>query len=208
MRISALTASVFALTTLANYVSANDDFSALLADLSFGDAPTLEKPLEKVEEIRVAELKPVPTGLSMPAMVESTPPSQVVPLTPAAPPKVALQDPIPESEPTLQIDLEAAFALQDVGLSDPAVKAKPVGFGQPNCLGDACDQGVVCRPHTPANLPTSTILQYFRSHPCYSNVWDGYRYDCGPHHKHLHGECDCFNGKHSGCGTCDSGCDR
>ncbi|MGI9472383.1 MAG: hypothetical protein ACR2NZ_12660 [Rubripirellula sp.] len=208
MRTSAFTASVFALATLANSVSANDDFSALLADLSFGDAPTLEEPLAQVQEIKVAELKPVPTGFSMPEMVEGTPPAQVVSAKPPAAPQVALQDPIPESKPTPQIDLEAAFALQDPGFTEPSLQAQTVGFGQSSCLGDSCDHGVVCRPHMRPNLPTSTFLQYFRSHPCYSNVWDGYRYECGPHHKHLHGECNCLNGSCTGHGNCDSGCDR
>ena len=207
MRQLAFTASVVALATLANSASATDDFAALLADLSFGDAPTLEESLEKVEEVKVAELKPAPTGFNMPEMVESAPSVELVPAEPAKAPQVALQDPIPESTP-LQIDLEAAFALQDAGLSEPSVPAQTVGFEQASCLGDSCDTGIVCRPHVPPCLPSSTLSQYFRSHPCYSNVWDGYQSNCGPHHKHLHGECGCFNGKHSGCGTCDGGCDR
>ena len=210
MRKSAITASVVALATLAHSASAKDDFAALLADLSFGDAPTLEEPLEKVQEAKVAELKPVPTGFNMPEMVESDASSvELVPVKPAKAkvPQVALKDPIPQSTPP-QIDLEAAFALQDSGLSEPSVPAQTVAFGQPSCLGESCDTGIVCRPHVPPCLPSSTLLQYFRSHPCYSNVWDGYQLNCGSHHKHLHGECSCFDGKHSGCGTCDSGCDR
>lgn len=86
--------------------------------------------------------------------------------------------------------------------------------------GAGCDTGcdsnvITCRPHMKPNLPYSTFYQYFRSNPCYSNVWDGYRQHCSVHHSHIHGTCDCFKKnrgvlgvkKKCGCSSCDS-CDR
>ena len=77
MRTSAFSAAILTLATFASSVSANDDFSALLADLSFGDAPSLSEPLAVAEEDTVADLKPVPTGITMPGMVEMTPPVDI-----------------------------------------------------------------------------------------------------------------------------------
>ena len=91
--------------------NANDDFSALLADLSFGDAPSLNRrptgeSLTVVQEETLQDLMPLPAGLSMPGMLESTPGPAAV-FTPAGPqvvaqessaeqpaPQVALMDPV------------------------------------------------------------------------------------------------------------------
>ncbi len=222
MRTSAITATVLALSTLTGVAIANDDFSALLADLSFGDAPSLNQPanesLSVVKEETLKELEPVPAGMLMPGMIEAAPaeaPTLAMPTVEEKPeivdlfadlpePQVALMDPVPATEPASDsIDMEAAFALQE----SAATPAKSVGHLRAlshGCETGHCDSGVQCRPRQPVRLPTSSFYQYWNSHPCYTNVWDGYGIYCGCHHKHLHGECDCF--KNKGCGTCDN-CD-
>ena len=207
MRTSSVTVAVLALATVGTYASANDDLNALLADLSFGGVESAGQPLARVEENKAEELRPVPTGFSNPGMVEGLSSTQIVVAEPISlsdmpmpePPRVSLQHPIPEAE----ADLDTMFSMQDTGLSDPPVPARSVGFSNPPCFKHALEQEVICRPHVRPNLPTSTLLQYMSTHPCYSNVWDGYRFPCGAHHKHLHGECDCFKAKHSGCESCD-----
>ncbi len=227
MRTSAFTAAILTLSTIATSVSANEDFSALLADLSFGDAPTLNEPLAVAEEDTIANLKPVPTGITMPEMVESTPSSS------SQHPRMTRPSPqpcrkrkrrlrslckilFPRRRPTFRnrSTLTPPLHLQDVQPTVTAVPSQAVSHIFDSCTSEGCDAGIVCRPRTTPNLPKSTLLQYFRSNACYTNVWDGYNQDCGSHHKHLHGECDCFNksGKHGcghgGCESCDSGCDR
>lgn len=218
MRTSAITAAVLALSVTAGALYANDDFSALLADLSFGDAPTLDSPpgesLTVVQEQTLQDLEPVPVGLMMPGMLESTPhvgsnpgpqDSDLAAIQSPVP-QVALMDPVPTQVQTPVIDFDAAFVLQEV----PPVPVRTVGHhGNQGDCNDCGTQGMmvgVCRPRNPVQLPASTLYQYFRSHPCYTNVWDGYGINCGSHHKHLHGECDCFkNSGHGDC--CDSKCD-
>jgi hypothetical protein len=218
MRTSAITAAALVLSIMSGAVNANDDFSALLADLSFGDAPAVIEPtgesLTVVQEETLQDLMPLPGGLSMPGMLESTPdeqPSAAVAVNQPAP-QVALMDPVPATVPMSKIDLDAAFAIQETA----SVPAQSVGhlMHANECESGACggyEAEAYCRPRGMVNLPSSTFHQYFRSHPCYTNVWDGYGIYCGPHHKHLHGECDCF--KKSGCGACGGhgqcdGCDR
>jgi len=214
MRTSAITAAILAIATLTTSLSAQDDFSALLADLSFGDAPSRHEHLAVVEQEPAEDLKPISTGFTMPGMLESAP--QVAPGIP----QVALQDPIPATtpKPSDQIDLDAAFDLQD----QQTTKTEVVGHIHNRC--DAvpnCDSVITCTPHVAPVLPSSTFMQYFRSNKCYTHVWDGYHQNCGKNHKHLHGECDCFkNGsKQRGCNgssirgcndcvSCDGGCDR
>ena len=68
------------------------------------------------------------------------------------------------------------------------------------CKSDQCGCGetYTCVPRTPVNLPNSTMLQYFNSDPCHTQVWDGYHRDCCP----LYERCKCGQG---GCDSCD-GC--
>jgi hypothetical protein len=230
MRTSAITA-ILALSTLTTTLYASDDFSALLADLSFGDAPSLNQPLSVVKEQPAAQLMPVPTGIVMPEMVESTQPVQSVPVESApvqsAPvesvqaPQVALQDPVAsDPEPSTQVDLEAAFALQDLQTVTTQVPSQTVGYIPSSCHSQDCDSVITCRPHNKAILPSSTLYQYFRSNACNTNVWDGYRQKCCSSHAHTMGECDCFTKSSKGhsclskgcngndCARCDAGCDR
>jgi len=212
MRTSVITAAVLALSITASTVNANDDFSALLADLSFGDAPTVNEPstesLTVVQEETLQDLMPLPAGLSMPGMLESSPAPEAAVATEAErvaqpAPQVALMDPVPDSVPMATIDLDAAISLQETA-SVPVQSVGHLMHGREceSCACVGCETEAYCRPRGVVNLPSSTFHQYFRSHPCYTNVWDGYGIYCGPHHKHLHGECDCF--KHSGCGACDT----
>jgi len=120
-------------------------------------------------------------------------------------PKVALMDPIPAKSPEGAVDLEAAFTLQE-SVATPAASVGHV-LHHGNQCETGFEMGTVCRPRGMVRLPSSTFHQYFRSHPCYTNVWDGYGIYCGCHHKHLHGECDCFKQKGHGCGSCAGNCD-
>lgn len=221
MRTSAITAAILALS-ISGTVNANDDFSALLADLSFGDAPTAAEPtresLTVVQEETLQDLMPLPSGFVMPGMLESTTDvSQDVAERnsveqPA--PQVALMDPIPTRVPVGAIDFQEAFKIQDSTNNTATMVSHLHGSNiETGDCGGCSDygHGAVCRPRNPVHLPSSTLHQYFRSHPCYTNVWDGYGIYCGSHHKHLHGECDCFKNKGHGCcdnqGKCDAtGC--
>ena len=239
MRTSAVAVAIVVFSTVIYSVNAEDDFSALLADLTFTDAPAAVEPLAKAPSEPEEELKPVrefampatapaivdlseilqsseleSRDIEMPAILEAELRDSV--------PQIALQDPVPSarpvpsaqpviassSSPTSQrFDLSEAFALQTPA---PAVPGRVVGHQRlhtpPSACGGGCDQpaasgpGMVYRPRSSVNLPTSTLLQYFGSNPCYTNVWDGYQRKC-VHHSHLHGTCDCFQNKcHGECG--------
>ena len=219
MRTPAITAAILALS-ITGTVNASDDFAALLADLSFGDVPTevsvenepAEESLTVVQEETLQDLMPMPTGLTMPGMLESSPESSTEEVARDEPavqpvPQVALMDPIPANVPVETIDFAAAFALEAPAATPATSVGHPLLGG--NCDSGHCGgdmgfgHGRICRPRTPVRLPSSCFHQYWRSHPCYTNVWDGYGIYCGSHHKHLHGECDCFN--KSGHGICNGG---
>lgn len=235
MRISALSVAILAFATVTTNLSLADDFSALLADLSFGDVPSIDQPLSVAETAAPEELKqieqlntvaksiPTPANsFQMPGMLESETDVVATPKIQDPAPQVALQDPVPAStpKPVAEFDLDAAFALQDVQPVRSQVPSQTVGHHLDRCDEPNCDSQFTCRPHVRPALPSSTLYQYFRSDPCYSNVWDGYRRSC-KHHKHLHGECDCFDKsskshcwssllgcERNDCDSCDTGCDR
>lgn len=229
MRISAVAVAIVVFSTGVYSVNAEDDFSALLADLTYTDAPGVAEPLSKAAAEPVEKLKPVPE-FSMPAtapamvdLVETLEsadlanrdleqPAELEQEMNVSALRIALQDPVPSEQPAIskspsstgqQFDLNEDFALQT---PSPAVPSRVVGHHHMHSAGVGCDQsvgcgnGMVCCPHPIVNLPTSTLLQYFRSHPCYTNVWDGYQRKC-THHTHLHGTCDCFQRNyHEECG--------
>jgi hypothetical protein len=126
-------------------------------------------------------------------------------------PQVALMEPIPSNTPMTTIDFGSVFEVERTSTAPvktvghhPHHQACETG----DCGAGHFDAGAsICRPRGTVNLPSSSFYEYFRSHPCYTNVWDGYGINCGSHHQHLHGECDCF--KNSGHGKCSggSGCD-
>lgn len=238
MRTSALSVAILAFVTVPTNLSVADDFSALLADLSFGDAPAINQPLtvaatadpeelKQIEELKEAEeLQPLSShAFTMPGMLDSDAIEVAAKPEVDSAPQVALQDPIPASIPESSddVNLDAAFALQDVQASSNDVPSRVVGHHVNHCDVQGCDSVITCRPHVKPNLPSSTLYQYFRSDRCYTHVWDGYRRNCGDNHKHLHGECDCFTNSSKGfswssalglgcdrndCGNCDVGCDR
>ncbi|TWU59329.1 hypothetical protein Poly51_21170 [Rubripirellula tenax] len=232
MRISALSIALVVATTLASTASAKNDFSALLADLSFGDAPpsaaemrselpslnspqrSLEFPTSNGLEVAAREvakeLRPVPQSFALPV------------------PQASLRDPFVannrSSGPT-DIDLNTAFAVQEFESSGNRVAAQSVGLGRhraagcdsPTCAGGNCGCGgcgnrgnetvIDCTPHRAPNLPSSSFIQYFRSEKCNTNVWDNYSRPCGRVHAHSHGTCDCFN-KSRSCGELLAPCGR
>lgn len=230
MRTSAFAAAFVVTATFLSSVTAEDDFSALLADLTFSDAPAAAEPLavtrsqpaEELQPVPALELPPIPSNsFGTSGMVESS--------DPIAAPRVALQDPVPSPvlspvpsrTSTNVVDFNAAFALQTPSAPRPSAAGQLAGHHlhsggcQTGCSeGSNCVGGVICRPRTVPNLPSSTLLQYFRSDACYTNVWDGYQRKCPSCHKHIHGTCDCFNRNlnancgevlpcaPSGCGEC------
>ena len=162
-----------------------------------------------VEPFAVERVKsePVAVGMKMPVVPEVLTVVPVIALPPEQTVKAVLKDPIPDSMPLAEVNLiDVTNALPAQIVTIQPREAKSVGHRLQNqaCETHAYQTGVVCRPRVSPNLPTSTFLQYFRGNPCYSNVWDGYGYECGPQHAHLHGECDCFKGKNAGCESCDS----
>jgi len=215
MRIQATTLLVFA--ALISSSSANDEIKRLLSDLSFGDVIAVEEPSPVSQEAQVAPepVTPFETESSeavadfseLPAFSELVATGPGLQLPPEPAPKAELKQPVPDSVPFADVDLTdlAAGGSPEVVLVEP-VETQSVGHRHHKQPCEPRDYGaeVICPPRLAPNLPTSTFLQYFRGNPCYANVWDGYRYDCGQHHAHLHGKCDCFKPKNSGCASCDS----
>ena len=224
MRMQAL--SVLILATLVSSATANDEIKRLLADLSFGDAivddkadslsertkpasqpvaaPAMEKPA--IEKPVIEASKPASSIAALPAFSELVAAGPGLQLPPEPEPKAVLAEPVPVTVPLMEIDpLKAADADLPSVVSIQPVETKSVGHRHHNsaCEPYGYERGIVCMPRVSPNLPTSTFLQYFRGNPCYTNVWDGYRYDCGSHHAHIHGECDCFKRGNSGCESCD-----
>lgn len=224
MRMQAL--SVLILATLVSSATANDEIKRLLADLSFGDAivddkadslsertkpasqpvaaPAMEKPA--IEKPVIEASKPASSIAALPAFSELVAAGPGLQLPPEPEPKAMLAEPVPVTVPLMEIDLlKAADADLPSVVSIQPVETKSVGHRHHNsaCEPYGYERGIVCMPRVSPNLPTSTFLQYFRGNPCYTNVWEGYRYDCGSHHAHIHGECDCFKRGNSGCESCD-----
>lgn len=225
MRKISMTGAALALVLTASSVSAKNDFEALLGDLTFGEAPTENLTLDVAAQNAAETLKPAPAksrGFTLPDALETK-------LEPANEPIVALKDPIPATQPaqidTPSVDFETMFKQQDATDSALASEVTPVLVGHKLhardvecCDTESCDDVIVCRPREVPSLPTSTILEYFRSNTCHTHIWDGYEQECrqycGDHHKHIHGECDCFNKKGKGfschsrrnCDACES-CD-
>jgi len=170
------------------------------------EKPVIEKPV--IEKPVIEASKPASSIAALPAFSElvAAGPGLQLPPEPEPEPKAVLAEPVPVTVPLMEIDLlKAADADLPSVVSIQPVETKSVGHRHHNsaCEPYGYERGIVCMPRVSPNLPTSTFLQYFRGNPCYTNVWDGYRYDCGSHHAHIHGECDCFKRGNSGCESCD-----
>ncbi len=184
MRQTAFTLALLTIVAISPNTQA-DDFSALLADLSFNDLPSLNKPLTVAKANPVAKLKPAPQATKAKSTLSS----------------VALQDPIPAQGPAIRgkIDLESVFTAQE------QISAQSVGHLLHRDQG--CDSGcsetiIDCSPHVKPNLPSSTLHQYFRTNKCNTHVWDNYRQPCRKSNSHVSGNCDCFKNK-SDCSSCE-----
>ncbi|MAI72152.1 MAG: hypothetical protein CMM01_14760 [Rhodopirellula sp.] len=219
MRIQALT--LLMLATLISSVTANDNVTRLLADLSFGEAMTSDEatsvskrlqpakqPVAKpvIEKAAIAKADPVPNLAGLPTFSKRVAAGPILQLPPENGPQAVLQLPVPATVPLVEIKLSKVTEASPpkVALMQPT-ETTSVGHRQYSlaCESRAYERGIVCRTRVSPKLPTSTFLQYFRGNPCYSNVWDGYRYDCGSHHSQLHSECGSVKGKHSGYQGCD-----
>lgn len=215
MRIQALTLLVLA--SLLTSVSANDEIKRLVADLSFGDAMMADSPTSESVPIPTTPLPAKPQDIETMVPVvdfsESPALSELVAKGPnlSPPPesasKAVLKNPVPNAVSPTNVGMVdgSTSSPPKVAMVHP-VENKSVGHRHYRQASESRGYETVgvCRPRIASNLPTSTFLQYFRGSPCYSNVWDGYRYECGTRHTHLHGKCDCFKGKSSGCESCDS----
>lgn len=200
-----------------------DDLSYLLSELSFGDdvRPTAERAIAATGRKVASQPKLTATrgGFELPDF-------EPAPLVDQSA-RVLLQPPVAVLSRTDTVDLPSAFAVQEfegtrsqsVGFShqsDAHGYATGMGHQAATCPCDqGCDGMTQCIPRTPVQLPSSTLLQYFRSNPCNANVWNGYQQKCCPSHKHVHGQCDCFKERSkcgclidNACTSCDSACDR
>ena len=71
----------------------------------------------------------------------------------------------------------------------------------PQCR-ESCveEEAFICEPHRVPNLPSSTLLQYFRSDNTYTNIWDGFAAERQKRYrhtrKHITGNCDCASKSH------------
>jgi hypothetical protein len=195
MRKSAIALAIFATLSTVTAAQADDDFSALLADIHFGDSPSFSETLTPVSQPQ--------QPLQQLTMPELTTPELTMPEI--SEPRVTLQDPVSAQPAPVadKFDLDSAFALQDTkaGVQATAV-GHPFHFGHE----DSCDSEPVCTPRTVPNLPNSTFYQYFRSNKCNTNVWDGYRQHCRSANKHINGTCDCFEDKESCFEHCFNDC--
>ena len=197
MRISALSIAIVVATTIVNAAAAKDDFSDLLAGLSYGQSTPISNSVPGYVDRHVDELLPAPSGFVMPNDQE------------VLAPQALLSGPVVSDPPHADfVDLDAAFAMQQLETAGRGVAVNAVGFGHSRLhdgCGGGCDSGGCdglgsggcescgpCVPHNPVNLPSSTFLQYFRSNKCHTNVWDGYQQACGCAHKHVTGQCDCM----------------
>lgn len=200
MRNHAIKATLLAFLFSVGTGYAENVTDAFLNDLSFGAAPeTDESSEESLSVLREGQM-----GLLTPVVDSSvvfdvrddrgvvsvlTPRDQaVIELAP----RVELMKPLPTPVPRI-VPTQTKTVLSE---SLESVTASVVGYrhNHNDCVeAPAVEQyEVYCRPRESVQLPTSSLYEYFRSHPCYTNVWEGYGIHCGSHHKHLHGECECF----------------
>ena len=221
MRIQAL--SLLIAASLVSVSSANDELTRLLADLSFGDAVTVDEvdesvavseeasqPVEEAvdteDEVELPEITSDEQFSQLPEFSELVASGSGLQLPAEPAPKAVLNEPVAESEPQQNVDLPEVMNRQPSEIALQPVETTSVGHREyrKDCAPQHYHAEIICQPRYTPNLPTSTFLQYFRGNPCYSNVWVGYRYDCGPQHAHIHGACGCLQGKNNDCAGCDS----
>ncbi len=193
--------------SLGHHATADQDLDSLLGELTFGESNQEMMSSVLMPEIpQDDELAPAPNQRftnSQEDAANYSPQSSAQPPTPPyvqdIPQPVA---PMPLAEPT--VNFNQYFA--EGGIGDACASGSPSAAH--------CDVPVVCRPHHAPNLPPpSSMLQYFQSDNCYSDIWSGYAAErqkrCDKLHKHIHGTCDCFTKGKSHCG-CQShcGCDK
>ena len=226
MRHTAFLSTAAAVLLAVSPVFAQNDFDALLGDLTFGDAPASESLTLDVAAEKAAEsLKPVQAeasgGITMPTSspaVEAIPAPQpslvqgqpAVAAPHASAPHAVAAQPAPVQPSTDQpttggyIDFNQAFAAQNCDSCQGGCDA-----GYTNSFAGGCgrshheEECETCVPYHAVSLPSSTLYQYFRSNPCHTDVWNGYRNKCCFASKHTRGECDCFN-KDRGCNDCNT----
>ena len=224
---SLLTIKALSLLIAASLVSvspANDEITRLLADLSFGDAVTVDEsaavseeasqPVDAAVDVEEAwirkmkwncrKLNPTSSFRNFRVFGIGGIRARRVPAEPA--PKAVLNEPVAESVPQQNVDSPEVMNRQPLEVALQPVETTSVGHREyrKDCAPQHYQAEIICQPRYTPNLPTSTFLQYFRGNPCYSNVWAGYRYDCGPQNAHMHGACGCLQGKNNDCAGCDS----
>ncbi|TWU42306.1 hypothetical protein [Novipirellula artificiosorum] len=135
----------------------------------------------------------------------SDPPAQQFVNAPANVPGYAPNPPIPNGQaygnrnPVAAMPVPQAYGAGcGCGACQSARACDGPSCGCGSCAQRGCghpQEEYVMIPHRTPNLPSSSILQYFRSDACYTGLWDGYAQErakqCAKHHKHIHGMCDC-----------------
>ena len=209
MQICTIKATLFAFLFSLGTSYAEDINVSVLEDLSFGGSADQdersEETLSIVKEVQLDALTPVVDSSVVFDVRENR--GVISVLTPRdqaiieRTPRVELMQPLPIPVPRI-VPTQTKSVLPE---SAEPVTASVVGYRHNH---DVCAEvpvveypEIYCRTREAVQLPTSSFYEYFRSHPCYTNVWEGYGIHCGSHHKHLHGECECF--KNSSTGNCD-----
>ena len=130
-----------------------------------------------------------------------------------------VQPPVPEPIEAQQAQPHVAAPTIDTGYAaesqcystaDSCAGACGTGCGASGSCGKGCGNGLCsegyCVPHTPPNLPYSTLRQYFKSNACNSRVWDGYRNSCTFSSKNSAGQCS--SKQRQGCGAKGMNCGK
>ncbi|MEM0927545.1 MAG: hypothetical protein AAGJ83_15980, partial [Planctomycetota bacterium] len=192
----ALLAMVAALFAISGNASADHDFNALLADVSFGqDATTPAAKLTGKPTSTTALVMPQASAAEdLP--VPPAPSAVTAPVTenaPAAPMAAATQPhihPAPAAvSPGMPLHVSPAPYTDACSQCNPCKKKH-----FESCFGEAR-----CQPYTTPQLPVSTFYQYWRTNACNVNVWNGFRNRC-------HTTIDLSIHKKSHCDTC-GGCE-
>lgn len=196
MRISncrlALLAMVAALFTVSGNASADQNFNALLADVSFGQnatspavkltgKPTAPTPLVMPQVTGTEDLPvpPAPAAVAEPAL-------QGAPAAPVAAASQPHAQPSPAAvAPGMPLHVSPAPYTDACSACNPCKKKH-----FESCFGEAR-----CQPYTPPQIPVSTFYQYWRTNSCNVNVWNGFRNRC-------HTTIDLSIDKKSHCDSC------
>ena len=189
MRKIAICVALLAITT--SVANAKDDFDALLGELTFGGSTNKGQTLT-LQDIAAENLAPAPAAPADAPIVD--PPAAPAP----TPEPMTMPEPVVD-QPTADqpyVAQECSGPGCDNGCSSCQNSCQHACQGSCHGHGQQCGNHhghFNCVPHTPPNLPNSSLYQYFKSDACNCRVWDGWQRCCHGSSKHSRGECDCFD---------------